>query len=201
MDDGFEQGVRGLVGGTSTAYAICIRDVESKVVHLDAASGASDLRGATVSCGARRWHPAGGAMFIATSGSWAGSSRPWDSGDAGTVPDDGWTGTAYDTVGGLGHLGITVGCIAGRPVRHVQGAARTVAPGATVTVTASCGADEQVVGGGQSMTGPARDTRAVASRPRDGSDANTIPENGWTAKVHNVGVATRKVRAWASCLG
>ena len=105
MDDGFEQASAGIVGGTTTAFAICIKNVDTKVVHVQPAAGTSGLRRATVSCGAKRWHAAGGSVFIATSGSWAGSSRPWDSGDTGSTPDDGWTGTAYDTQDGLGQLG------------------------------------------------------------------------------------------------
>ncbi len=53
----------------------------------------------------------------------------------------------------------------------------------------------------QSMSGPVAATRAVLSKPMDGSDAGTIPDDGWTAKVRNVGSGSRKVRAWASCLG
>lgn len=200
-DDGFEQAAHGIVGGTTTAYAICVRDVQTKVVHAELPAGASSERTATIGCGGGSWHAAGGSVFIATSASWLGSSRPWDSGDAGTEPDDGWTGTAYDTGNGGGGLGIFVGCVSGRPVRYVKSAATTVLPGSSVIVTASCAADEHVIGGGQSMSGLAADTRAIYSKPQDGTDTGTVPDDGWTAKVRNVSGVSRTVRAWASCLG
>ena len=121
------------------------------------------------------------------------SSFPVDRPDAGTTPDDGWAGTARDTTGGIGGFDIYAVCAAGMKLRYVQGTPGPVASGHALTRKAMCAANEHVVGGGARVTGPADGSRVVTSAPVDGSDADKVPDDGWTTSVYNLSGAAKQV--------
>jgi len=200
LDDGFEVGAFGTLGHQVTAWSICLRDTETKVVTVDGPPAVLPLRSGTVSCGAARWRVVSGSTFIATSDSWVGSSYPIDGPDADTMADDGWRGRAFDTVGGAGWFSVFGVCVAGVQLRYVNGATATVDVGAAITRKASCKEKEHVIGGGLRIGGLVDTGRLVVSAPFDGPDADMIPDDGWKAKAYNTGEGSKLVGAYAICL-
>lgn len=199
-DDGFEADAFGTPGHKVTAWSICIRDTAMKHITTAVPSQPSPLRSGSASCGAARWHAVSGGVFIATSDSWVGSSYPIDGGDPDATADDGWQGRAFDTVGGAGGFYVSMVCASGVSLHYVNGPGGEVAVGAAITRKATCGAGEHVVGGGVRIGGLVDTGRMIASAPFDGPDADTIPDDGWKARVHNTGDGSKLVAAYAVCL-
>jgi hypothetical protein len=199
-DDGFEGAGFGPTGSAVTIYSICVGRGEIAYRYRVIPDQPSGARSGSVGCGGGRWHVTSGSVLIATSGSWIGASYPIDGTDAGTTRDDGWTGTAYDTLGGRGGFVIHAVCAAGLRLAHVQGASATVPSAGVMARSAPCGPDRHVVGGGVWVGGGAGGVRLVASAPYDGSDADAIPDDGWRARVYNVSVADRRMTPFAICL-
>ena len=56
-----------------------------------------------------------------------------------------------------------------------------------------CASNEHVVGGGARVSGPADRSRLVTSAPVDGSDADKVPDDGWTTNVYNVSGVAKQV--------
>ena len=57
--------------------------------------------------------------------------------------------------------------------------------------------NEHVVGGGARVSGPADRSRLATSAPVDGTDADNIPDDGWTTNVYNVSGAAKQVTPFA----
>ena len=181
-DDGFQAAGFGPHGKAVTAYSICVHGGQLAYHAKSVANQPTDVRSGSVACGASKWHVTSGGVFIATTNSWVSPSFPVDRPDAGTTPDDGWAGTARDTTGGIGGFDIYAVCAAGMKLRYVQGSPGPVASGHALTRKAMCAANEHVVGGGARVTGPADGSRVVTSAPVDGSDADKVPDDGWTTQ-------------------
>ena len=200
-DDGMEAAGFGPDGHAITAYSICIKDGDLAYPAKSIPNQPTGLRTGSVTCGPPKWHVTSGGVFIATVNSWMSASFPVDGSDAGTTPDDGWRGTVYDTVGGAGGFDIYAVCAAGLKLHYVRGASGSVASGHARTRKAMCASSEHVVGGGARVSGPADRSRLVTSAPVDGSDADKIPDDGWTTSVYNVSGAAKQVTPFAICLG
>jgi hypothetical protein len=199
-DDGWDSGGYGSAPSVLTGYAICVHGASLRYRSKVVPDSATGLRKATVSCGPKAWHVVGGSTFIATTNSWINASFPADTADGDTVPDDAWTGRVFDTIGGIGGFDIHAVCARGVALRYVKRAPKSIAAGATVTARAACRASEHVVGGGVRVSGRADQARVVGSYPYDGPDAGSIPDDGWTARVHALSGGTKKVTAFAVCL-
>jgi hypothetical protein len=198
-DDGWLVGGYGVNPDQITAYSICIRDGSIQYPMKQIADSSSGLRKGSVTCGGAKWHATTGSPFIATSHSWINSSVPLDGGDAGSDPDDGWTGDVYDTVGGIGGFYLFVVCAAHLDLRYVKEGPDSVSAGSSASRLVECKSSEQVVGGGAKVTGPPDRARMVSTFPVDGDDANGIPDDGWQSRVYNLSGADKNVTAFAIC--
>lgn len=199
-DDGFRASGFGPAGKTQTVFAICMRDTPVKVVTEELPDQPTSRRTGTSSCGGSKWHVASGAVHIGTTNSWTSSSRPKDGGDGDAAPDDGWTGVAYDTIGGIGGASVSVACIKGRPMHYVNGRKVSIPAGASRVRKSACAANEHVIGGGLRLTGAADEVRMVSSATYDGKDADTIPDDGWRVRATNLAGASKELTPYAVCV-
>jgi hypothetical protein len=199
-DDGWYTGGYGPDPAAFTGFSICIRNTALRYRFRQVADSPSGLRAGSVGCGGAEWHVTSGSPFIATSGSWTGSSFPRDGGDADHRPDDGWQGTALDTVGGIGGFYLFNVCTRDHDLRYVRRSPVMVSVGGTSNRRVACRQDEHVVGGGARVTGPANRERLVSSYPYDGGDADDVPDDGWQVRAHNLSGNDKQVTAFAICL-
>jgi hypothetical protein len=200
-DDGWYAGAHGAASAELTAYSICIRDGVIRYPTKTVANSPSGLRTASVGCGGAKWHATSGSAFIATTGSWVNSSFPMDGGDPKSTPDDGWTGSVYDFIGGAGGFYIYAVCAQGLDLRYVKRLPVSLSAGQAVLRRADCKETEHVVGGGARVTGPANRSRLVSTIPFDDADADAIPDDGWQSRAYGVSGANKNVTAFAICLG
>jgi hypothetical protein len=199
-DDGWLVGGYGVNPDQVTAYSICIRDGQITYPFKDVADSSSGLRSGSVHCGGAKWQVTTGSPFIATSHSWINSSRPRDTGDAGSDPDDRWAGDVYDTVGGIGGFNVYAVCAAHLVLRYVKKDAVSVSAGSSVSRLAGCTSGEHVVGGGPKVSGPEDQARLVSTFPVDDGDPDSIPDDGWQSRVYNISGSDKDVTAYAICL-
>jgi hypothetical protein len=199
-DDGFLAGGYGPAGKTFISYSICAKNVSLEYPYTTVPNQPTHDRTGTAKCSGPNWRVTTGSVAIATTDSWATTSFPIDGTDADTTRDDGWKGTAYDTIGGMGGYSISAICAKGLNLRYVQKAGPTLTTGHASRVSVSCGTGH-VVGGGVNVTGSQHQTRLVISAPYDGSDADHIPDDGWLSEVYGVSGASRTVTAYAICVG
>jgi hypothetical protein len=198
-DDGWASDGVGTSPAMLHSYTVCLKHAASYPSRV-VANGSSALRTAQVACpGTQR--VTSGAMFIATSGSWETSSYPYDGPDKDKVPDDGWRGGVYDTIGGIGGFQAFAVCSSGLKLHYVKSPTTKVKVGSAASVKVSCAADQHVVGGGARLTGTQSTGRLVASFPYDGPDKDKAPDDGWLTKVYSLGGGPKQLTAWAICVG
>lgn len=200
-DDGWYTSGHGVNPAVFTGYSICIRDVALRYRTTTVPNSTSSQRSGTVGCGSPAWHVTTGGVFIATSGSWVNSSVPMDGGDPTAAPDDGWSGSVYDTNGGGGGFYVSAVCAKGITLRYVKMPPKKVLTGAEVVRKVACRPAEHVVGGGARVTGSANRARLVSTFPYDGKDPDGIPDDGWQSRVYAISGAQKQVTAFAICLG
>jgi hypothetical protein len=114
--------------------------------------------------------------------------------------DDGWSGRIYDTVGGLGGFDVYAVCAAHLDLRYGKVAPVKLSAGTSVSRRVNCKPAEHVVGGGAHVTGPQNRARLVSTFPVDGTDADTISDDGWRSRVYSLSGSNKKVTAFAICL-
>jgi hypothetical protein len=201
-DDGWYASGMGPSTAEITAYSICIRDDAIDYPSNVVADSPSGLRyGSVGPCPGARWHVTTGSTFIATSDSWTNSSYPWDGGDGGKTPDDGWQGHVFDTAGGSGGFSMYAVCVRDEDLRYAKRGPVSISAGQSVDRSVGCNMEgEHVVGGGARLTGPADRGRLVASFPYDGADADDVPDDGWRIRVYNLSGSDKQVTAFAICL-
>ena len=68
------------------------------------------------------------------------------------------------------------------------------------TVKVSCPTDQHVVGGGEKLTGTQSTGRLIGSFPYDDADKDKIPDDGWQAKVYNLGGGPKMLTGFAICV-
>jgi len=155
----------------------------------------------TAPCGPSR-HVAGGGAVLARGGpaSYVNSSYPWDSADAGTVPDDGWTARAYNGTGG-GDLSLRVyaTCVSTSPAYFKAG--QSVAPGSADFAHAPCPQTRHLIGAGARVSGPAFDAVLTGTSIGDGSDPDLAPDDTVDAGTRVIpgAFASRNLTAFAIC--
>jgi hypothetical protein len=199
LDDGWLSNAIGTPPARLHSYTACIQHAASYPFR-NIANQPSGLRSASIVCPGTQRVTTGG-VFIATSGSWETSSYPFDGPDKDTIPDDGWKGGVFDTLGGIGGFSVYAVCSSGLDLHYVKSATATVPVKAVHGLRAACPANEHVVGGGAKLTGSQQMGRLLASFPYDGPDAGKIPDDGWQTRVFNLGGGAKKVTAFAVCLG
>ncbi len=200
-DDGWSAYGNGAPSARLTGYSVCIHGGSLRYRTKTLADAPSGRRTGSVGCGAPTWHVTNGSAFIATTGSWVHSSFPRDGNDPGATPDDAWTGSVYDAIGGIGGFSVHAICARGLALRYVRRPPVKVSSGTAVVRTVTCKPREHVVGGGAHVSGPADRSRLLSSVPFDGKDAGGVPDDGWQSRVYGVSGGNKKVTAFAICLG
>jgi hypothetical protein len=127
------------------------------------------------------------------------TSFPFDGADGDRRPDDIWIAHAWlgvpfsDTV-----VAIAV-CWQGKA--RYRTSSGMVQPGTARTLRATCLPGTHVSGGGVFVTGGIGDSRVTSSWPYDGRDAASAPDDGWAARVYNVGAfGPKRMTVYAICL-
>jgi hypothetical protein len=124
---------------------------------------------------------------------------PFDGPDADPRPDDIWIGHAWLGVPFPDVVVAVAVCKKGKAsYRSTSG---MVQPGKARTLRATCHPDTHVSGGGVFVTGGISDSWVSSSYPYDGRDAGSAPDDGWAARVYNVGAfGPNRIRVHAICL-
>jgi hypothetical protein len=126
-------------------------------------------------------HVLGGGAALPRTGSAAfvNSTYPYDSGDAGSAPDDGWTARAFNGTGADRTLRVTAMCSGASPT--YQMGTHPIAPGTAGFAHSSQCAGRHLVGMGAKMSGRAKDATISAVATEDGADADSVPDDAVTA--------------------
>ncbi len=189
-DDWWESVVWSVPGRSLTGHAICTKAaVKYRSVITPDASGPARSGSANCPSG---WTLIGGGGFIATSGSWINSSYP--------AKNNTWKVRINDVIGGIGGMSTSVQCRRAGDVAKVSRTGSTMTSGHASTVTALCAPGRHVIGGGAKLSGPIAEAHLAASFPIDGSDADTIPDDGWRVIGYNDSGAGKTVTAYALCV-
>jgi hypothetical protein len=188
-DDWWETVVKSVVGHKLTGYAICSKRSNHYVIH-ETPPSTSSARTDSATCPAGE-QVFGGGTFIATSDSFVNSSYPLQGG---------WKSRVNDAVGGAGGMETYVIC---RPSVHIVLSANVhanLAPGSAASVAATCSTARHASGGGGRLTGPIGQAWLSASRPIDGSDADSVPDDGWKVTGYNASGIVKSLWAIAVCV-
>jgi hypothetical protein len=180
-----------------TAFSICADAPAVTYRSEPVPPGDSVIRTAKLHCGGGLQVVGGGARIDAPIG-WISRTLPLDGPDPDSKPDDGWR-VGLDGEGPSNQVSMTAACWDGR-VRYVEEEVPSPAFGEAV-VTATCPKGTHVAGGGATSTGNIYRDAIRSSYPEDGADGDKIPDDGWTASVHNATPRAHKVRAYATCVG
>lgn len=199
-DDGWFVRGAGARPGVLTGFAICIRDGFLRYRSLSMPADAEAARTRTVGCANDAYHATAGGASIVSRGSWLASSSPVDGRDADALPDDGWRSSVFDGAGGTGGFRVDVVCVLQKAVAYREGATIAVPAAGSVTATVRCPRGAPVVGGGARIVAPGGAVRLVSSAPVDGGDVDTIPDDGWRVRVHNLSGGDEDVTPYATCL-
>jgi hypothetical protein len=124
------------------------------------------------------------------------SSRPWDGADQDTDPDDAWVAGAHNASGQTQYLDATVICGEGN-YEYVT-AYETVDAGNQGGARVRCSKDAHLAGGGF-LAGGASQVALSSMYPRDGADANHVPDDAWVARIENLGSSDHGLHIYAVC--
>ena len=199
-DDGWNSSAHGSPPAKLHSYTTCIKHPGLSYPLTDVPDGSSGQRTASAPCPVFK-HVTGGGMFIATTGSWESSSYPYDGPDKDKIPDDGWKGGVFDTLGGPGGMQAYAVCATGLKLDYVKKGPSPVPVKHAVSLRVACPVNEHVVGGGVKLTGAQNMGRMFASFPYDSTDKGKTPDDGWQIGVYNLGGGKKTATGWAICLG
>jgi hypothetical protein len=159
--------------------------------HRTVSAGTGGL--ARAACPAGTHVAGGGGTLSGPAGqaylSW---SVPYDSGDPGTNPDDGWEVRAYNQGGAPKTLSVNATCVEALPHYIGQGSSDS-----SEIVSAPCPATTHVMGGGGAIGGPAGDSWLTAIEPFGTSPGP--PDNGIAVGVHRMNPSPPAYVAIAVC--
>jgi hypothetical protein len=178
------------VGKCGLGFAICTKS-NVKYRFTTTPDGTGPGRTGTAECPAG-WTLIGGGVFIATTNSWVNSSYP--------AKNNAWKVRVNDTVGGVGGMQAGAQCRRNSDVVKVAKVGNPMTAGNSATVTAVCAPGAHVIGGGGKISGGILEAHLAASFPIDGSDADSIPDDGWRViGYNNIGV-DKLVTSYALCV-
>ena len=130
------------------------------------------------------------------------ASYPVDSGaDADTLPDDGWRAYAQYSGEGAGSGDgalFDATCLTG-PRPAYRSVTVNVPATTSVSAQALCPKRRPVIGGGVYVNGSADKSHVHTSRPWDGQDSGTVPEDGWRGGVVNTSGSALQMTVHAIC--
>ena len=115
------------------------------------------------------------------------ATKPYDGGDPGDIPDNGWQ-TTFDNDTGSAQNAKGFAICAGSGTYVYVSTSTTVASGTQGHLFHDCAPDSNVVGGGVSITatGGPDEFELAASFPSDSLDADSKPDDSWTGDASNI---------------
>ena len=185
---------------TMSVYAVCRASATSNVQIASHGTGpiAGDVASAKARCPAGSGVMAGGLASPEQTN--VSISAPFDGADADHVRDDGWQAKARHAGGFSGGLQVDAICLTTQNRLSYHSAAAKVRRHHGRTINANCPGTEAVTGGGMSIRGNAANRFIHSTRPRDsGADANSTPDDRWSATAFNGSNHKTKARAFAIC--
>jgi|1186.fasta_scaffold00435_4 hypothetical protein len=190
------------LAGTETAYAICTSPPALGRLFYNQASAQAhgDVKSALATCS--RGKVLGGGVDASDVGVAIGS-RPADGPDADHKPNDAWRGTMDPTIGGGVNFQAYATCATGDLSHHLHYVhSSRNAPGLHLTsLTATCPMHTKVLGGGGTAALGHQLGVLHATLPKDGPDAGSTPDDGWTAAVDNESTTPAAMKSYAVCRG
>jgi hypothetical protein len=189
-DDWWESVVWALTGRQLTGFAVCTKS-NVKYRFTTTPNGTVPARTGASDCPAG-WTLIGGGGFIATTNSWLNSSYP--------AKNNTWKVRINDVGGGAGGMSAYAQCRRDSDVVTVAKVGSNLVPGNSSTVTALCAPGRHVIGGGGKISGGILEAHLAASLPIDGSDADSIPDDGWRVIGYNHIGIDKVVTAYALCV-
>lgn len=90
-------------------------------------------------------------------------------------------------------------CLGGKAPLVTDGVAVAIAEGQTKIARESCPGPHPALGGAAYIDGNEPDGHIVGSIPYDGSDRDTVPDDGWLARAISTDSGPTEVRAYAFC--
>ena len=193
---GAQGSISGL-GQTLKTFAICTKAGGLKLKSKAQKSGTplpGDLVTAKSKC-PRGTSVLGGGLKAETTPEVLLVSAPYDSGDDGNAPDDGWT---IRVENGTGINDIFAMAICSEDLEPAYKIQQSSISTGERTATRECPGDRTVVGGGAALSGDLGAT-LNASRPVDSADNGTTPDNGWEA-IGYVDSGARFITAYVICV-
>jgi hypothetical protein len=182
-------------------FAVCMQDPEVATATLTKQNLPADSAVyETVYCNGTGSAVGGGAVQLGTHAEFRiNSSFPVDSpADVDTLPDDGWrTYLDYSGAGGDGAT-FKVSCLDAEELVY-RSTTVAVPPGSPVSAKAVCPKRSPAVGGGVFVSGASDRAHLTASRPWDGADKGSVPEDGWRGAVYNTSDAGLSMTVHAVC--
>jgi hypothetical protein len=127
------------------------------------------------------------------------SSRPVDSGDAGTTPDDGWSATMNNGAPTDRLMTVFAICASKGRFRYVKASQDLLAPDVS-SKNVFCPNGQYVTGGGAGLSGKQQGVRLNWSINIDGDeDGDPTPDDGWFAKARNTSSIDSRITTYAIC--
>jgi len=194
-DDGWEVFLREEAGPDLLVdvWAICVRRGAVRYRRDDEDIGMGEGATARASCRRRDSVLGGGFFIVPVLVTEASILAPFDGGDRGSRPDDGWTVHGFNHTGIGSIVGAHAICGRDKGLSYRSKAAAAPSMLATRSPTARCkGRAHALSGGGSVGSG-----HIVESHPIDGPDRGKAPDDGW--QVTLVTAAGFKTRAFAVC--
>ena len=148
----------------------------------------------------------GGAVATALPASNSGfvkTSRPFDGGDRGRRPDDGWRADLYNGSLGTGVGRVTAICLRNDrwDVSYARDVFKDLPSSAGGVTSAFCPKGTSVAAGGGSVGPGEGEAWLNSSIPIDGGDEDGVPDDVWTSYYYNFSGDPKNVTAYAVCKG
>jgi hypothetical protein len=192
---------RGSGSPTSIDIIAVCREHLPRYFSSSAPVRAGKARALKVSCPRRSHVSGGGVRLIAESPSedYVNSSYPYDGPDAGSAPDDGWKGRAYNLSGDNDRVIVHAICIGTKPFYKTVGPLK-LASG--TPYNAVCPTSRHISGGGVRLSDvPAAAAHPVTMMPTDlPDDPDTIPDDELHAFAAMTGPGSAAISIHAVCM-
>jgi hypothetical protein len=190
---------------TLSSFGICSKSTAiSHDVHLASIPQAPPTSYGSASIDCAQGHVIGGGSLATADDTdvFIETTHPRDAAaDGDSIPDDGWQ-TYMTLFDGTGVSALVYGICRKGAIPSYPVAQKTLDANHSLRLKARCPSDHvHVAGGGVYETGSPLTAHVAATRPIDGADRDRIPDDGWSAKVHNGTPTTQQVTVTAICIG
>lgn len=183
------------------AWAFCTPG-PSKLRVTTLQVGADRSRAARAQCPAGARVTGGGAFAFGgdLAAHWINASHPYDDGDAGTRPEDGWRALVYNDNSAAASMNVYALCRE-TAVRYLSATGGLGSSGASgEQESPPCPNTEHVAGAGAKLAAPERRSRIGGIVPTDDSvEAGTLPDDYVVASATNSSPQSAQLTAFAIC--